>query len=179
MKNKLISLSFSRSSSFFSSLPLFLCYTFLFFFLSLTLCHSLFFTLLLFSQLLLSLFFSHFLSLAFTISISFCLSFSPSFFTFSLSLLLLFLPLFLLLLVPISFFHTRFFSFSLYAMCDFARQRIDCRSIRVPFPPCCALPLYGHVYRERRRVLFTGTTVALVLRIHIVEIKFSLLLSSG
>lgn len=80
LKNKLISLSFSRSSSFFSSLPLFLCYIFLFFFLSLTLCHSLFFILLLFSQLLLSLFFSHFLSLAFTISISFCLSFSPSFF---------------------------------------------------------------------------------------------------
>lgn len=52
-----LSLLFSRSSSFFSSLPLFLCYTFLFFFLSLTLCHSLFFTLLLFPQLLLSLFF--------------------------------------------------------------------------------------------------------------------------
>lgn len=82
---------------------------------------------------------------------------------------LLSLPLYL-----ISFFHTRFFS-SLYGSCDFARQRIDCRSIRVPFPPCCALPLYGHVYRKRRRILFTGTTVMLVLRTHVVEIKFPFL----
>lgn len=139
----------------FSQLLLFFLF-FSYFFLSLNISHSLF----------LSSFISlfHPLSFNYTLFLSLSLLFH---FSFSLSL-------FSSHPIYVSIFHIRFFSFSLHAMFDFAWQRIDCRSIRVPFPPCCALPLYGHVYRERRRVLFTGRTVALVLRTHVVEIKFPL-----
>lgn len=139
----------------FSQLLLFFLF-FSYFFLSLNISHSLFL--------------SSFISLFHPFSFNYTLFLSLSLlfhFSFSLSLFSSY-PIY------VSIFHIRFFSFSLHAMCDFAWQRIDCRSIRVPFPPCCALPLYGHVYRERRRVLFTGRTVALVLRTHVVEIKFPL-----
>lgn len=162
-----------------SSLSLSLCYSFPFFFSSLTLYHLFFFHLPLllvlsdsFSLFFLSPSYTHYLCLP---PISFLLFLSITLSPTLLPAVIPFLSLFHsfpLSLSPLSPY-PRFFSLSLYAMCDFARQGIDCRSIRAPFPPCCAPPLYGcHVYRERRRVLFTGTIVALVLRIHIVEIKF-------
>lgn len=68
----------------------------------------------------------------------------------------------------------RFFSTSLYATNGFARQGIDCRSIRAPFPPRYAPPLYGHVSWKTTRYS-RRPTFAFVPRTHIFEIKFPVL----